>query len=176
MFDPKFRPIAFGRREFTIAITSVMVGAVMGSVVTFFLPIIWESWTSKPNPEEFLRVSPTQISEWYLKQDTEMEAQILARSIYYGRWVQWKGTIEDVSEPAAAVSFSDSVYVLFREWIAVCPRDQVSGLKKGMDIIVTGKIHLILSSGIISVGNCTITGTRPKNDAQDPSRAQLTHP
>lgn len=118
-----------------VAVISGVIGAIVGSCLTFLLPHVWTLFTLKPPT---MNVTPEELETWYKKIDHPVQAQILAKDQYYGKWVHWQGTIGNIT-----ASNSDFAMLKVDKFYALCDSKDARTLNIGMRVAVLGRIYLI---------------------------------
>lgn len=78
-----------------VAITAALVGAIVGSILTFSLPRLYEYWL---RPPEVVNISPEEIIEWYksIQKLDPLHAEAFFNTVYRGQYVRWTGVVQDI--------------------------------------------------------------------------------
>lgn len=136
------------RHPLRIAVVAALLGAIVGSLLTFGLPLAWTYFTAAPSTE--LSVTPEQLKSWHKGINQAVQANVLAEQMYYGKWIRWEGEvlgIDDFPPPKASLAFEN--------FAAFCNREQVKAIKIGDKVSVLGKLHYI-TNDIVLLDDCRL--------------------
>ena len=139
---------------FRVAIVSALIGSIVGAILTFFLPHLWNYFISPPAT---LNTTPQELISWYKKIDHDVQAQALAKDQYYGKWVRWTGTITDISAFPA-----NKATLRFDTFSAFCDTNIVRNLSVGVRVTILGKVRNI-SAGHVLLDDCKVDKIHRKN-------------
>jgi len=135
--------------QLRVAIISVAVGAVLGSVLSFSLPILYDRLTES-NVEETLDETPTELLLWYKTFGNKIRADRRVKEKYAGKYVEWEGTIEEVRS-----SFGGG-YLFLPSFLAFFDGEEsLLGLRKGDHVRVRGQLS-DFSESVIVLKECEI--------------------
>lgn len=136
------------RHPLRIAVVSALLGAIVGSVLTFALPLVWNYFTAPPAPPPVLSVTPEQLTSWHKGINQPVQANALAEQMYYGKWVRWEGEVREIDDfPFGQGTLS------FENFQAFCSREQVKTIKIGDKVRVLGKLGRI-SNDLVLLIDC----------------------
>jgi hypothetical protein len=133
-----------------------LLGAIVGSVLTFALPLVWNYLTAPPAPPTLpapptvLSVTPNQLMSWYKGINHPVQANTLAREMYYGKWVRWEGEVSYIDDyPSGQGTLG------FGNFAISCSREQVSRIKIGDKLRVLGTLHTI-TKDVVWLDDCEL--------------------
>jgi len=130
-------------------INSAVMGAVIGSILTFALPRLWDYFT-RPSPK--LPVTAQDLTSWFAQAENKLEASEKANKLYYGKYVTWPGTVEYVGPKKS--SFMPVHLQSFVAWFDMDDEVLIS-FTKGKQVTITGRIYFI-SESIVSLDQCEL--------------------
>ena len=122
--------------KYKIAVVSALVGAAVGSVMTFFMPLLYQRVVDGPKP---IDQSPRQILDWFNSFDNRAAALMTAQDLYIGKYVNETGVVSRIgrsSNSPQAIVFVGSV-VCFLDY------SDAAGLSEGETVTVVGRIAAI---------------------------------
>lgn len=132
------------RHPLRIAVVSALLGAIVGSVLTFGLPLVWNYFTAPPAPPTVLSVTPEQLTSWHKGINQPVQANALAEQMYYGKWVRWEGEVRGIDDFPAG---QGTLY--FENFAASGSREQVEPIKIGDKVRVLGKLRDITNDHVL---------------------------
>jgi hypothetical protein len=139
-----------GRHPLRIAVVSSLLGAIVGSLLTFGLPIAWNYFTAPLAPPTVLSVTPEQLTSWHKGINQPVQANALAEQMYYGKWVSWEGEVRGIDDFPAG---QGTLY--FENFAASGSREQVKTIKIGDQVRVLGKLRNI-SNDLVLLNDCRL--------------------
>lgn len=145
------------------------IAAVVGGIIVLisqFLIIPWISTLSK-SPEP-IDITPEKFVTWYINIEKKTEAEELAKSRYYGKYVQWDGIIKDIQVISG---------VILAMWVVETPtqddsvpifasfkkKEDIDRLSVGMKIVVLCKlfsVHWGFPSVSVRLDECQLVKTK----------------
>jgi hypothetical protein len=136
-----------------VSVVAAVLGAIAGSLITFLLPHVWNYFTSPqtpPAPPATLNTTPDELLAWHKKINQDVQAQSLAKDQYYGKWVRWTGTIEDIHAfPAFKATLACEKFSAF------CNPDDVQTLTVGARVTILGRI-VHISDNVVLLDDCKV--------------------
>jgi hypothetical protein len=141
---------------FKSIITPITIPVVVGMILLFVEYRSNFFVSANPTPIKTSGFTSKELIAWYAKQNTQIQADDLAKGIYYDKIIQWTGVVRDVlgneDETATVVLSVDDidVYAKFKD------KTKVSSLTKGDSFSVICRISRIRLISI-EIENCQIS-------------------
>ena len=107
-------------------------------------------WNYFASPPATLNTTPEELKAWHKKINQDVQAQSLAKDQYYGKWVRWAGTIENIN---AFPAFKATIRC--EKFSAFCNPDDVRTLTVGVRVTILGRIAYI-SDDVVLLEDCKV--------------------
>lgn len=124
-----------------------VLSTLLAAFIIFLAGVMW----SKIQPEK-IDISPQEIIKHLYKADTFLHSQQIAEQLYIGKYVEWEITIDEIypKENGAAAITGLNVKAIFKN------SKHVSPYKKGMTLVIEGRIIALENDATIVIDKCRI--------------------